>query len=367
MKRTKLIISALLLSTVGAFAQQAEPTANQQNATTEKPANDVTEQIKKLVIPSGFLQTGYTYTDEPKKSTFLLRRARLVLQGDLYKGDAGKVDYKLQLELTGTPKILDLFVRYRPINEFGLRLGQYKSPLSIENSEYNPAKLEFVEYSLVVKRLARMSGSDLSGYNQNGRDLGLEFLGSAFKKDGYSLLNYELAIFNGHTLNANDNNESKDVVGRLIVNLTKELSVAGYYQWGEGTYPKYVDSTHTFVKTDDLYDPLQRFGGGIAYKAQKAFARAEYIAGETNGTKSGGFYVAGGYEVVKNLALVARYDYFCDNNDDKDYNIEQDITVGVNYTPAKPINLKLNYIRQNYTKEGKSDVNGLYFMVTVKY
>ena len=135
MKRTNLIITALLLSAVGAFAQTegAEPTTS-----------ELAGQIKKLVTPSGFLQTGYTYTDE-SKSTFLLRRARLVLQGDLYKGDAGKVDYKLQLELTGTPKILDLFVRYRPINEFGLRLGQYKSPLSIENSEYNPAKLEFVE------------------------------------------------------------------------------------------------------------------------------------------------------------------------------------------------------------------------------
>ena len=365
MKQRHIIISALLLMGAGAFAQQPDAAASQQNIDAAQQ-NVTIDQLKKLVTPSGFLQAGYTYTDEPK-STFLLRRARLVLQGDLYKGEAGKVDYKLQLELTGTPKILDLFVRYRPIDEFGLRLGQYKSPLSIENSEYNPAKLEFVEYSLVVKRLARMSNSDLSGYNQNGRDLGLEFLGSAFKKDGYSLLNYELAIFNGHTLNANDNNESKDVVGRLIVNLTKELSVAGYYQWGEGTYPKYVDSTHTFVKTDDLYDPLQRFGGGIAYKAQKAFARAEYIAGETNGTKSGGFYVAGGYEVVKNLALVARYDYFCDNNDDKDYNTEQDITVGLNYTPVKPINLKLNYIRQSYTKEGKDDVNGLYFMVTVKY
>ena len=365
MKQRHIIISALLLMGAGAFAQQPDAAASQQNIDAAQQ-NVTIDQLKKLVTPSGFLQAGYTYTDEPK-STFLLRRARLVLQGDLYKGEAGKVDYKLQLELTGTPKILDLFVRYRPIDEFGLRLGQYKSPLSIENSEYNPAKLEFVEYSLVVKRLARMSNSDLSGYNQNGRDLGLEFLGSAFKKDGYSLLNYELAIFNGHTLNANDNNESKDVVGRLIVNLTKELSVAGYYQWGEGTYPLYVDSTHTFVKTDDLYDPLQRYGGGIAYKAQKAFARAEYIAGETNGTKSGGFYVAGGYEVVKNLALVARYDYFCDNNDDKDYNTEQDITVGLNYTPVKPINLKLNYIRQSYTKEGKDDVNGLYFMVTVKY
>ena len=365
MKQRHIIISALLLMGAGAFAQQPDAAASQQN--TDAAQQNVTiDQLKKLVTPSGFLQTGYTYTDA-HTSTFLLRRARLVLQGDLYKGDAGKVDYKLQLELTGTPKILDLFVRYKPIDEFGVRLGQYKSPLSIENSEYNPAKLEFVEYSLVVKRLARMSGSDLSGYNQNGRDLGLEFLGSAFRKEGYSLLNYELAIFNGHTLNANDNNESKDIVGRLIVNLTKELSVAGYYQWGEGTYPQYVDSTHTFVKTNDLYDPLQRFGGGIAYKTSKAFARAEYIAGETNGTKSGGFYVAGGYEVVKNLALVARYDYFCDNNDDKDYNTEQDITVGVNYTPAKPINLKLNYIHQGYSKEGKDDVNGLYFMVTVKY
>ncbi|MBO7124696.1 MAG: hypothetical protein J6V74_02495, partial [Bacteroidales bacterium] len=89
MKRTKLIISALLLAGVGAFAQQAEQPA------ADKPA---VEQEKKLVTPSGFLQAGYTYTDA-NTSTFLLRRARIVLQGDLYKGKAGKFDYKLQLEV----------------------------------------------------------------------------------------------------------------------------------------------------------------------------------------------------------------------------------------------------------------------------
>ena len=137
MKRKCIIISALVLAGWAANAQQTEI-----QPATEKPVSEqVAEQVKKLVVPSGFLQTGYTYTDA-HTSTFLLRRARLVLQGDLYKGDGGKVDYKLQLELTGTPKILDLFVRYRPIDEFGLKLGQYKSPLSIENSEYNPVKLE---------------------------------------------------------------------------------------------------------------------------------------------------------------------------------------------------------------------------------
>lgn len=355
MKRTNLIITALLLSAVGAFAQTegAEPTTS-----------ELAGQIKKLVTPSGFLQAGYTYTDAPQ-STFLLRRARLVLQGDLYKGDAGKVDYKLQLELTGTPKILDLFVRYKPINEFGVRLGQYKSPLSIENSEYNPVKLEFINYSLVVQRLVRMSKNDLSGYNQNGRDLGLEFLGSAFKKDGYSLLNYELAIFNGHTLNANDNNESKDIVGRLIVNPIKELSIAGYFQWGEGALPGYNEATRKFAAQDtNLYVSMNRFGGGVAYKSAKAFARAEYIAGKTGDLNSQGFYVAGGYQFVKGLSLVARYDFFDDDTDNSDYS-EQDITVGLDYNPVNPIDLKLNYTLEN--NKGRDNRNGIYFMVTVKY
>lgn len=356
MKKVKIFVSALLLSGVGAFAQQTETAT-----TAAKPV----EQEKKLVTPSGFLQAGYTYTDA-NTSTFLLRRARIVLQGDLYKGDAGKFDYKLQLEVTGTPKILDLQLRYRPIDEFGIKLGQYKSPLSIENSEYNPARLEFINYSLVVQRLARMSKTDLSGYNENGRDLGLEFFGSAFKQDDYSLLNYELAIFNGYKLNTNDDNQSKDIVGRLIVNATKELSFAGYYQWGEGNLPEYVDSLHKYVaQTTDFYVPLQRYGGGVAYKAKKAFARAEYIAGQTGGVKAGGFYVAGGYEFIEHWMLTARYDYFSDNTEDKDYNVEQDYTVGLNYNPWKPVDFKLNYTHHNYNS--KKDLNGLYLMATIKY
>ena len=105
-----------------------------------------------------------------------------------------------------------------------------------------------------------MSKNDLSGYNQNGRDLGLEFVGSAFKKEGFSLLNYELAIFNGHTLNANDNNESKDIVGRLIVNPIKELSVAGYFQWGEGALPGYNEATRKFAAQDTNLQLADMFG-----------------------------------------------------------------------------------------------------------
>lgn len=346
MKRLSIILCMSLLSAT--LLTQTEP---------------VTEVKQALVTPSGFLQAGYNYSEDV--STFLLRRARLVLAGDLYKGDAGKADYKLQVELTGTPKILDLYFRYKPIDEFGIKLGQFKSPLSIENSEYNPTKLEFINYSLVVQRLARMSKQDLSGFNQNGRDLGFEFLGSAFKQDDYSLLNYELAIFNGYTLNANDNNKGKDIVGRIIVNPFKELSIAGYYQWGEGALPTYDEATQKFTaQTEDNYVQLQRYGGGVAYKAKKGFARAEYIAGKTGELNSGGFYVAGGYEFIKNWTAVARLDYFDDDIDNKDYS-EQDYTIGINYAPWKPVNLKLNYTLQNY--KGRDNASGIYFLATIKY
>ncbi|MBO7432804.1 MAG: hypothetical protein J6U13_03520, partial [Salinivirgaceae bacterium] len=61
MKQRHIIISALLLMGAGAFAQQPDAAASQQNIDAAQQ-NVTIDQLKKLVTPSGFLQTGYTYT-----------------------------------------------------------------------------------------------------------------------------------------------------------------------------------------------------------------------------------------------------------------------------------------------------------------
>ena len=54
------------------------------------------------------------------------------------KGGSGnapeeKLDYRLQVDMAGSPKICDLYLRYKPSPAFGMQLGQFKLPFAIEN------------------------------------------------------------------------------------------------------------------------------------------------------------------------------------------------------------------------------------------
>lgn len=157
---------------------------------------------------SGYLQMGYEWSDS--SSTFFIKRARMTLSGDM----SSKIDYRLQVEFA-SPQIVDAYLRYRPFDALNLQLGEYKLPFSIENTKYVPLKFEFIEYSLALRKL--MGFNDICGLSATGRDLGASIYGSFLKRDGYSILSYDLGVFNGEGINTKDKNSSKDIVARLTL------------------------------------------------------------------------------------------------------------------------------------------------------
>lgn len=213
--------------------------------------------LSRLPRISGYLQLGYEWSDDA--STFFVKRARVDFQGDI----SPKIDYRLQLEFA-SPKIVDIYLRYKPLEALNVQVGQFKVPFSIENTHYVPLKYEFIEYSMAVCRL--MGFTDVCGVNATGRDLGAQLYGGLIDRDGYSILNYNVGVFNGEGINTKDKNKSKDVVARLMVQPLRALSFAGYYYWGE-------------VGAD--YARRTRYGGGVCYDDGRWIARGEYIAGRT--------------------------------------------------------------------------------------
>lgn len=173
---------------------------------------------------SGYLQTGYEWSDN--SSSFFIKRVRLSLSGNI----APKLDYRVQIEFA-SPKIVDAYLCYRPFDELNLQLGEYKLPFSIENTEYVPLRYEFIEYPLSLCKL--MGFNDLCGLSATGRDMGAQLFGGFFRRDGYSILNYNIGVFNGEGLNVRDKNKSKDVVARLTLKPAAGLQLAGSYYWGE--------------------------------------------------------------------------------------------------------------------------------------
>lgn len=314
--------------------------------------------VKQHFNISGYIQTSYNLEVSESRiesSTFRIRRARVSFAGNIFKLDRwGMADYRLQVDFASSPQIVDAWVRYRPLNQLGLQLGQFKVPLSIENSEYTPLQLEFIDYSLVVQRLVRMSANDVTGISSTGRDCGAQLYGSFFAREGFNIVNYNLAVFNGNGINRVDNNHSKDFVGRVMVNPIRDVTIAGYYQYGEGNFGK------------SEYVCYQRYGGGAAYEGRHAFARAEYIGGITGSLHSEGAYASAGWKFHTAKSgegsVGARFDYF-----DEDVHTsarEFNYTIGVTYQPLKYLRLQLNYALKHYPHQDSALANVLSVMVS---
>lgn len=267
----RLILPVLLsFGLFGAsYAQQSDTTVTVGELSAEVAALKAKTSAWDKVLAalptiSGYLQTGYEWSDN--SSSFFIKRVRLSLSGNI----APKLDYRVQIEFA-SPKIVDAYLCYRPFDELNLQLGEYKLPFSIENTEYVPLRYEFIEYPLSLCKL--MGFNDLCGLSATGRDMGAQLFGGFFRRDGYSILNYNIGVFNGEGLNVRDKNKSKDVVARLTLKPAAGLQLAGSYYWGEygADYLKRV-----------------RYGAGACYDRGPVVVRGEYICGTTGDLDSEG-------------------------------------------------------------------------------
>lgn len=373
----KFILSIIALAFAGTLSAQEQTnqqaqidSLNLRIAKLEK-RSQVWDKLKPAFKVSGYIQAGYDYLwneDGTTTSTFHLRRARISLQGDIYKGAKGaKASYRLQIDLCKELPIMDLWVKYQPINQFGVQFGQFKVPVSIENTDYNPTKLEFINYANTVQRLVRMSSSDLQGINSSGRDIGALLYGGFIKKDGYSIINYEVGVFNGSGINTKDKNKSKDIAARLTIQPLQKLKIAAYYMGGETDASSLIEKYPTMVVDNSgvntKYLGYNRYGGGFDFNNKHIFARSEYIGGQTGAMRSEGVYAQVGYKFLNKCSVGVRFDYFDENKAD-DGN-QMNYSVAASYHPWKYLRLQAEYTRQTYNHiVGSKNSNGLYLMVS---
>ena len=373
----KFILYVIALAFAGTLSAQEQTnqqaqidSLNLRIAKLEK-RSQVWDKLKPAFKVSGYIQAGYDYLwneDGTTTSTFHLRRARISLQGDIYKGAKGaKASYRLQIDLCKELPIMDLWVKYQPINQFGVQFGQFKVPVSIENTDYNATKLEFINYANTVQRLVRMSSSDLQGITSSGRDIGAMLYGGFIKKDGFSIINYEVGVFNGSGINTKDKNKSKDIAARLTIQPLQKLKIAAYYMGGETDASSLIEKYPTMVVDNSgvntKYLGYNRYGGGFDFNNKHIFARSEYIGGQTGAMRSEGVYAQVGYKFLNKCSVGVRFDYFDENKADNGN--QMNYSVAASYHPWKHLRLQAEYTRQTYNHiVGSKNSNGLYLMVS---
>ena len=352
------------------------------------------EKVKQYLNIKAFMQGEYDWLDDRKgnastgTSSFYLRRARITMSGDLYKGQKGaKIDYRLYIDLVRVKlpnpnPILDLWVRYQPVKEFGVQFGQFKNPITFEAS-VSPAKYEFIDFSYAVCNLAKMGADDVAGYNVTARDAGFQLFGGFIHREGYSILNYNIGVLNGNGINAKDDNKSKDVFGKITIKPSLDLGIALFYQRGEANLSGFEAEKYAEYGWSGSaeYVVTHRWGAGFQYVSDKVFARGEYIAGITGHMPSEGAYLQGGYNFIMpkagKLWAGAMVDYFCRNvfdytkRDTANAKIDTRYSVCLGYEPIKYFHIQLAYSleqRIHHTfANNRHFGNGVKLMTTVTF
>lgn len=359
LKHLFALAACSLLTIGGADAQQTSQSLEEQIAalnnriaTLEAEQSSTQKQLREPGIKSffdnhmrisGYIQVGYEWVED-NTSSFYLKRARFKVDGDLWKD---KLDYCLQIEFA-SPKIVDAYVRFKPMAQLNVQFGQFKIPFSIENTEYPPLKAEFIEYPMVLTRLVRMN--DVCGIASTGRDIGGQLYGSFFKRDGYHILSYNLAVMNGAGINRTDSNKSKDVVGRLMVRPVKNLLLSASYMFSEVPIG------------DNPYADASRYGFGAMYDCERFIVRSEYVVGHTAGVDAHGAYVTAGYRFNSPFTALARWEFFDQDKAQSGYR-QVNYSVGVDYQPLKYLRMQLNYTFSTFNSDAPN-MSGINLMVS---
>ena len=351
--------------------QQAKPAEAQEKPEKSKP------KLGDYIKLSGFAQAMYQANLNNKgeliDNGFSLRRVRLSVEGTLFKG----LTYKIQGDFTRKPMLVDAYLKYKLCNEFAIQIGQFKTPFSIE-SPINPVNLEIFDYGEAIQGL--VGYKDVCGVGSLGRDLGIMATGSLFPIKGdegikYHVVEYSLGVFNGNGANEKDNNNRKDVVGRLDIHPgLKALTLSGSLYLG-----KYTNGINVNCKRN-------RWAAGAQYNDGNLVIRGEYLRGTTGyfneiideGIEqyqlSNGYYVVAGYnfklgkEGKQTLMPVLRYEHFQPGDRTNDVlGMNNYYSAGLNYWPIKNVNIKVDYSLVEKVIGDKTYSHRLVGMVSYKF
>jgi phosphate-selective porin OprO/OprP len=219
---------------------------------------------------------GYQAGEHPP-NTFLIRRARLAVEGKL----ARYFDYKLEGDFADTASTLlrDFYVNMHRIDEFQMRFGQFRVPISQEEIRTDSYQ-DFVERSMVNNLVpSRSPGFMISG---------------AINKGDTSIINtaqfeYQVGLFNGKGLLANNNNGTPESAVRLRFApwkngkkfISKGFIIGGAFTQGRSLGGTSVrgqteSRSFSFFTPDTINGKYIRANGEMTWLLGPAVIRAEY-------------------------------------------------------------------------------------------
>jgi polyhydroxyalkanoate synthesis regulator phasin len=275
----------------------------------------------------------------PNKSTFRVRRARLIPSGNAFYP---WLKYYVQLTLEDSVNLRDAYVEATYFNWLTPRVGQYKVPFD----------REFLTSAMNLQLIDRSVANN--EFNL-GRDIGLQFSGQPIGK----YLEYRLGLFNGSGANQTNVDNKYIYVGRLVfspfgpvpysqgavgkpdkpllsvgvagawmpnLNPGERKSLAGVL--GSPLEVPVISDVGQF--TSDIAFQYKNFSLEGAYYYRTIDPQEPTIFGRQNAS---GYFIQGGYFLIpKHLEVAARYSFMePDTPTNVDDNKKREMTAGVSY------------------------------------
>jgi len=319
---------------------------SKSKGSTDK-VEEIAQNVRNVFNNTPYLQIGgygmfiYQYkSNEHIKHDAQARVIFLSARGNLTK----TISYFILGEVV-RPEIYEFYGQWAPSKEFAVRVGQFKTPLSLEN-QLSLTTLEYVFNTRSVSSLIGMAGDVqqlYNGKNNTGRDVGIMTHGNLFKHNDHDLVHYALGVFQGTGLNTSENNNSKDFAANIMLQPVKGFRIGGGAHFGEAYY--------SFDKNlwDEQSHVRNRWILSSDYRSERFYARLEWIHGKDGIIDKEGLYgLAQYYFLPKKLSAVGKIDYLNQNKDTGNEVI--DYLVGLDYYFYKQCRLHVNYTYSDYTK-----------------
>lgn len=335
----KILVSALMATVVFAGFAQAKVSA--------------IDKIADRFAFTGYAQLGWEYHDQSDPNNdFKLNK--LIIMTNMRVID--NLNAFAMFDFKGF-SLHELWLNYQLQPWLKIKVGQFKTPFSIENP-LSPSLLETIDQtSLATNHMVLGTGLMMPG--GAGRDLGLTVYG-----DVGSYLSYDLAVMNGAGRNKRDDNSWKDFVARLTFHPIKQLDISASTIVGKGATKSLSDAFTSLVWADkDAKKDFNRtrFAVGAYLRTNPVDLRSEWMWGKDGEIDSNGGYVTTQVKNigVKNLDLVASFDHMETHVTTNRYQ------AGVQYWFYKKCRLQVGY---SYTKvKGMDGENGILTQLQVGF
>lgn len=260
-------------------------------------------------------------------NTFAIRKSEIVATGQITDRWSMAATFQVQ----GSPTLKDLNLTYTLSPAFRVRVGQFKSPLSMEN-QISPILSDLVTGGSAPTVFFNGIGRDPLMIGTAGRDTGIEVAGDLINRR----ISYRLMLMNGEGMNRNDLTIGKSLGGALYVRPLSELELHTSFTYGE----KAAADAYKGIMRGEEYKRL-RLTGGAHVQAGNFNIIGEYYYGRDKETASGGAYANARYTFRPNWDLIVAGDWLRpDNTDSRQHTTA---IVGVQYWFFQRCRMQLQY------------------------